>query len=72
MTSIVTSDYPIKLSFETSESLPEPSSFCEVRTDMLHDELRKLKYEHPNHDIEDFIVEIIETKNGKEFWYIGS
>jgi hypothetical protein len=69
---IVTSGYPVKLSFETNKHLPAFKPFCEVRTDMLRDELRKLKYEHPYHEIEDFIVELVETKNGKEFWYIGS
>jgi hypothetical protein len=39
---------------------------------MLHNELRKLKYNHAFHDIEDFIIEMVETKNRKEFWHIGS
>jgi hypothetical protein len=72
MTSIVTSDYPIKICFETNVSLPDFRSSCKVRTDMLHNELRKLKYNHAFHDIEDFIIEMVETKNRKEFWHIGS
>lgn len=66
-------DYPIKLSFNTEEELPDFVYACPVRTKILRKWLEgqsggALDY----HVVDDFVVEVVtKTKDGEK-WLVGS
>lgn len=64
-------DYPVSISFATSESLPDfKSSACEVRNNILRRFLKKIDTNVT--DIDDYYVkEIFKNKSG-EFWLVGN
>jgi hypothetical protein len=64
--------YPQTMSFDVEGPLPPFSYGCQTRRDLLHTALRKDGFVHDYHDIEDFIVEVVEPKGEGEVWFVGS
>jgi len=69
-------DYPVTFSFETDVELPPfkydaDNKGYKVRTKLVQQELKKIKYGSP-HVPSDFVVEVVtETEDG-ETWELGS